>query len=548
MGSEQVVPAVIYAAKSTEDKHGSIPDQLLKTRRLCEREGWPIFGEEEDEGFSAYSGNRGPGLEAIKVQAIDLAAEHGQCLLVALHSDRVARGAGDEPGAADHLVEVVAHLRRHGVRLRTVEDDFFADDRIGLLMAAVQGQRNSEDSRRKSEAVRAGHKRRRESGRYHGGPAAYGYTHRRNAEDERELVPDRSVAPIVKRIFAEYLAGATQLQITRHLDADHVPTANGGKWHQGTVRAILANPVYAGLLRDGDELIDAAHEPIVDRETWEQVAQLREAKRRTHKRGRPSAGVHLFRKGFLKCGVCGGSMVPRSSKNRNGTMHESYRCYERWRDPSACSMMPVPRAAVDAAVYAYFEQVGLDVEATREQLAQAIERRVAEIKALLGGAEQEAREAESRLARVKGDYTSGGLPLADWLEFKAELEPQRDAAHAEVERLAAQFAEVKAGEALRDVEQELLEQLAQIRAAVAGAVKDAEGVEAVRSALLRLFDGFVLHRGVPELAHVELIGEHWLEPVVSQRAVEGYDEKMRPVLARKPLDQAANNYANVFQP
>jgi site-specific DNA recombinase len=548
MDTEPTLPAIVYAAKSTEDKHGSIPDQLLKTRRLCENEDWPMLGEFSDEGFSAYSGNRGPGLEDAKAKAIELAAEHGGCLLVALHSDRVARGAGDEPGAADHLVEVVAHLRRHGVRLRTVEDDFFADDRIGLLMAAVQGQRNSEDSRRKCEATRAGHARRRKSGRYHGGPPPYGYTRRRNAEDERELIPDPSRAPIVKRIFAEYLAGATQLQICRNLVADRVPTGRGGKWHQGTVRTILANPVYAGMIRDGSELIEATHEAIVERADWEQVVALRKAKARTHKRGCPSAGVHLFRKGFLKCGVCGGSMVPRSSRNRGGTIHESYRCYERWRNPSACDTMPVPRVAVDTAVYAYFEQVGLDVEATREQLAAAIELRVAEVKALLHGAEKEAREAEGRLARVKGDYSSGGLPLSDWLEFKAELEPQRDAARAEVKRLGAQLADVKAGETLRDVEHEVLEQLAQIRAAVAGAVKDADGVEAVRSALLRLFDGFVLHRGVPEEAHVELIGEHWLEPLVSQQAVEGYDEKMKPVLARKPLDQAVNNYVNVFQP
>jgi hypothetical protein len=175
-----------------------------------------------------------------------------------------------------------------------------------------------------------------------------------------------------------------------------------------------------------------------------------------------------------------------------------------------------------------------------------LERRVGEVKGLLTGAEKEARLAEERLARVKGDYTSGGLPLEDWIEFKAELEPQRDAAAAEVERLRSQLAEVKTGEAISDVEQEVLEQLVRIRAAVAGAVKDAEGVAAVRSALMRLFDGFVLHRGTPAEAHVELIGETWIEPIVSQRAIEGYDEKLRPVLARKPLESAANNYAEVL--
>ena len=51
-----LAPAVLYAAKSTEDKHGSIPDQLVKTRRLSDNESWTTLGEFTDEGFSAYSG------------------------------------------------------------------------------------------------------------------------------------------------------------------------------------------------------------------------------------------------------------------------------------------------------------------------------------------------------------------------------------------------------------------------------------------------------------------------------------------------------------
>lgn len=40
----------------------------------------------------------------------------------------------------------------------------------------------------------------------------------------------------------------------------------------------------------------------------------------------------------------------------------------------------------------------------------------------------------------------------------------------------------------------MLETLARIRAAVGGEVVDAEGAAAVRAVLMRLFDGFILHR------------------------------------------------------
>jgi len=45
--------------------------------------------------------------------------------------------------------------------------------------------------------------------------------------------------------------------------------------------------------------------------------------------------------------------------------------------------------------------------------------------------------------------------------------------------------------------------MASNRAAVAEEITDASSIEAVRSPLLRLFDGFRLHRGGPDRAHVE---------------------------------------------
>jgi hypothetical protein len=39
---------MIYAAKSTEDKHGSIPTQLEDCRQMAEREGWTVVGEFHD--------------------------------------------------------------------------------------------------------------------------------------------------------------------------------------------------------------------------------------------------------------------------------------------------------------------------------------------------------------------------------------------------------------------------------------------------------------------------------------------------------------------
>src|SRR4051812_22334564 len=108
-------PAVIYAAKSTADVRGSIPDQIADCRALARGTSMAleVVGEYSDEAASAYKGNRGAGL----VRALQHAEREGATLIVQ-HSDRLARGDGDQ---ARHLVELVLWARKAGVTLRSVQ-------------------------------------------------------------------------------------------------------------------------------------------------------------------------------------------------------------------------------------------------------------------------------------------------------------------------------------------------------------------------------------------------------------------------------------------
>lgn len=160
---------------------------------------------------------------------------------------------------------------------------------------------------------------------------------------------------------------------------------------------------------------------------------------------------------------------------------------------------------------------------------------------------REAQSAAARLTKVKRDYTHGELTATEWRELRAELEPEAVAAEAEAERLRAQLTGAESSAMLGDAETELVEQLAQLRAAVAGQVSAGEDIDAVRAVLMRLFDHFVFHPELPANAHVDLIGNrYWIEPVMSERAIAGYSEKMKPVLVREPLGQAGNNYAQGY--
>jgi Resolvase, N terminal domain len=110
MAAPDVIPAVIYAAKSTEDHRGSIPTQLADCREHAP--GAPQFS---DEAASAYHGNRGQGLTDARDATIRLAADHGACELWVQHSDRLARGRHHRRPPRRGLVRAQAPRRARAV-------------------------------------------------------------------------------------------------------------------------------------------------------------------------------------------------------------------------------------------------------------------------------------------------------------------------------------------------------------------------------------------------------------------------------------------------
>lgn len=524
-----MAPCIIYAAKSTEDKHESIPDQLRECREMAAEHGWTVVAEFSDEGFTAYKGDRGPGLESAMSRATEAAAVTDEpCMLLAQAHDRFARGAGDAPRAPRHLVEVWIAMRRANVHLRTVEDDY---DMRDVQSVAAIGQRAMMDSRRKSRSVKKGMKRRAAKG-LNSGRRPLGYRFPGNGE---AIVPVEAEVAIVHRIDAEFLAGSPMTTIARRLMADGVPTVTGSPWRQSTVSGVLRNPLYVGLVRYDGELVEGQHEPIRDRETHDRIQALLRG-RPSKGRGRPPAGRHLFRGGLLRC-ECGEAMVPRT----NGG-YEMYYCNGRHAfGKEHCTTPHLRRAVIDEAVFNYFTLVALDVDATSREFAQASGRKLAEISALLAEAQRESQRAEERVARIERDYTDGKLDVDEWRRFRDKLTPERDAALAEVSRLASQTEGVERSAAALDAETEVLRRLAEIRKSIAGDVQDADGAEAVRAALASLFDAFVLHRSPPARVQVELMRPGmWIEPILRADAIERHTPSDWPLPRRRsiPMTQA----------
>ena len=133
-------------------------------------------------------------------------------------------------------------------------------------------------------------------------------------------------ADIVRRMFADYLAGKGIVTIARELAAEGVRTRRGSLPSNRWVRYILQNPVYIGKLRwsregkidytnredlesDSALLIDGGFEPLVDAETFDaaQAKLRRRAEALPYTRHEQPASWML--KGLVRCSSCGSTLV-----------------------------------------------------------------------------------------------------------------------------------------------------------------------------------------------------------------------------------------------
>jgi DNA invertase Pin-like site-specific DNA recombinase len=419
----EAIRVVIYAAKSTEDKRGSIPDQLADCRRMAEREGGKVIGEFADENASAWKGNRGPQL----VAAMELAEREAPCVLCVQHSDRLARGDGQK---ARHLVEVVLWGIKAGVTIRSVEDDLFADERIGLLMGAVMGTRNTEDSSRKSEAVQAGLKRRRESGKPVGA-IPLGYVAESDESTTRRVI-DPATAPTVERIFALVEAGASFGDVARTLNAEGIKTRRGGSWVSRTVRTIVHNRAYVG---------DKGYPQIIDPDRFDAIqanlARLDPVQLAKRKGGRRNdRDDSYFLRGIAFCGDCGASLYTREQ-----AVGRVYVCANRRQGTGLCSAPPIPAKLIEDHVLRHLDSfVGSVEEWISDRLAER---------------DRERRTRETALERQRGQLR--------------ELDRKRTLYVAEYERLMAEGASSAyvAGEVVERADAERAEQLQRIEEAEA---------------------------------------------------------------------------------
>ena len=171
-------------------------------------------------------------------------------------------------------------------------------------------------------------------GMFIGPRAPFGY--RKSNNDHFKLEVDSGAAETVKLIFSMAAKDTAINAIVRYLNDNSIPTpiqyarAKGlqgnyddgnGTWNTRSVKYILTNPTYAGMLVQGKEkrVVKGSHSALVDEKTFDRIqsALQQRAFHLTSDSGTPITPNIL--KGKVICECCGGKM-----QRRRGTNHANW--------------------------------------------------------------------------------------------------------------------------------------------------------------------------------------------------------------------------------
>ena len=301
-----------YARVSTakEEQENSFDAQVsYYTQKIQANPEWIFVEVYADEGITGTNMKKRDGFNRM----IDDALAGKIDLILTKSVSRFARNT------VDSLV-TIRQLKDKGIEVYFEKENIYTLDAKGELLLTIMSSLAQEESRSISENTSWG---RRKS--FADGKVSLGYSNFLGYDKgpDGELVINEEQAKVVRRIYAEFLAGKTPGGIARGLTADGIETP-GHKtvWQDSTVLSILKNEKYYGAAvlqkqitlsflthekkpNEGElpmYYIEDDHEAIIPPETFQMV---QEEMQRRKDAGSNMQCVSIFSSRII-CGDCGG--------------------------------------------------------------------------------------------------------------------------------------------------------------------------------------------------------------------------------------------------
>jgi DNA invertase Pin-like site-specific DNA recombinase len=326
---------VAYCRVSTEkeDQQNSFDSQKKYFEEFIKSNtNWEFIDIYADEGISGTSVEKREDFKRMIEDAKDKKFD----LVLTKEIARFARNTKDS-------LEYTRKLKKMGIGVIFTIDNINTFDSDGELRLTIMSALAQDESRRTSERVKWGQKRRMEQGVVFG-RELLGYNLEKGV-----LSVNPEEAEIVKLIFHKYVVeGKGTHVIARELYEEGITTKRENyRWSNTMILKVLRNEKYVGDLAQkktltpdyldhkkvynkGEEeiiYIRDHHEPIIDRETWD-AAQEELRKRTTSIEQKSKYSNRYWCSGKVICGECGNRFVSKTKKLKNGQKYKAWRCIE----------------------------------------------------------------------------------------------------------------------------------------------------------------------------------------------------------------------------
>ena len=287
----------------------------------------------------------------------------------------------------------------------------------------------------------------------------YGYL----MDEDENFIIDEEAAPVVKQIYSLCLAGNGPTKIARMLAEQQIPTPGtleyrrtGStrryhpgyecRWATNTVAHILENREYTGCLvnfktekvsykvkqskenpEEKQAVFENHHEPIIDRDTWERVQELRKQRKRPNRYDE----VGLF-SGILFCADCG-SVMYQQRYQTDKRRQDCYICGSYKKRTADCTAHFIRTDLLTEGVTENLRKVtsyaakheARFMKLLTEQTEDGSKRRNAARKKELEAAEKRIAELSAIFKRLYEDSVIGRISDERFTELSADYEAEQ---------------------------------------------------------------------------------------------------------------------------
>lgn len=331
------VAAYCRVSTDGEDQLNSYQSQLkYYKQKINENPEWEFVDVYADEAISGTQTKK----RSDFLRMISDAMSGKIDLILTKSISRFARNTVD-------TLENVRKLKEKGIGVIFEEENINTLEMAGELLLTILSSVAQQESETISNHVKLGLKMKMERGETIGFNRCLGYNY---DPVTKEIYINKDEEPTVKYIFQRYIDGVGCLTIARELTAGKYKTINGNaKWTDGSVMRIIKNEKYVGDMITGKTYtadpithkryanfgehdkyyIKNHHEPIIDRETFEEAQRiLKERNSGKEELGRRKGNYSRKYKfsSRVYCGCCGEIYTRRSLYSSRNTVKKIWQC------------------------------------------------------------------------------------------------------------------------------------------------------------------------------------------------------------------------------